>query len=53
MFAVPVFSVGHHQRAGWPQLISEFVATFGLLSVIWGAYGTSAKLRSRWQWRAT
>ncbi|MGH9530342.1 MAG: MIP/aquaporin family protein [Terriglobales bacterium] len=36
MFAQPIFSFSHHPRAGWPQLISEFVATFGLLSVIWG-----------------
>jgi glycerol uptake facilitator-like aquaporin len=36
MFAQPVFSLSHHQRAGWPQMISEFVATFGLLCVIWG-----------------
>ncbi|MGH9511292.1 MAG: MIP/aquaporin family protein [Terriglobales bacterium] len=36
MFARPLFSISHHPRAGWPQLISEFVATFGLLSVIWG-----------------
>jgi len=37
MFAIPLFSVSHHQRAGVPQLISEFVATFGLLVVIWAA----------------
>jgi len=36
MFAQPIFSLSHHQRAGWPQLLSEFVATFGLVSVIWG-----------------
>jgi glycerol uptake facilitator-like aquaporin len=36
MFAQPIFSLSHHPRAGWPQLISEFVATFGLLCVIWG-----------------
>ncbi len=36
MFAQPIISLSHHQRAGWPQLLSEFVATFGLLSVIWG-----------------
>ncbi len=36
MFAQPIFSLSHHPRAGWPQLISEFVATFGLLCIIWG-----------------
>ncbi len=36
MFGQPIFSLSHHPRAGWPQLISEFVATFGLLCVIWG-----------------
>jgi len=34
MFAVPIFSLSHHPRAGWPQFLSEFVATFGLLLVI-------------------
>ena|SRR5438128_9853661 len=36
MFALPLFSASHHIRHGWPQVFSEFVATFGLLSVIWG-----------------
>jgi len=36
MFAEPVFQVSQHVRAGGSQLFSEFVATFGLLSVIWG-----------------
>ncbi len=36
MFGLPVFSASRHVRAGFPQLLSEFVATFGLLSVIWG-----------------
>ncbi|MFZ5895455.1 MAG: MIP/aquaporin family protein [Myxococcota bacterium] len=35
MFAEPVFSLSTHARAGGPQLLSEFVATFGLLAVIW------------------
>jgi glycerol uptake facilitator-like aquaporin len=42
MFSEPVFSASHHVRAGSAQLFSEFVATFGLLSVIWGC----ARLRS-------
>jgi glycerol uptake facilitator-like aquaporin len=36
MFAQPLFTASEHVRAGWPQLVSEFVATFGLLAVIWG-----------------
>jgi glycerol uptake facilitator-like aquaporin len=35
MFGEPWFHASHHARAGGPQLLSEFVATFGLLSVIW------------------
>jgi glycerol uptake facilitator-like aquaporin len=42
MFEQPVFSASKHARAGSPQLFSEFVATFGLLAVIWGC----ARLRS-------
>jgi glycerol uptake facilitator-like aquaporin len=36
MFEEPLFSVSEHARAGSSQVFSEFVATFGLLSVIWG-----------------
>jgi glycerol uptake facilitator-like aquaporin len=36
MFALPLISVSHHARSGTAQVFSEFVATFGLLSVIWG-----------------
>ena len=36
MFAEPVFQVSQHVRAGGSQMFSEFVATFGLLAVIWG-----------------
>ncbi len=36
MFEQPVFSASEHVRAGLAQVSSEFVATFGLLSVIWG-----------------
>lgn len=42
MFDLPVFFLSQHTRAGGSQLFSEFVATFGLLSVIWGC----ARLRS-------
>jgi len=36
MFALPAISVSHHARSGSAQVFSEFVATFGLLCVIWG-----------------
>jgi glycerol uptake facilitator-like aquaporin len=37
MFGKPVFFASQHVRAGGSQIFSEFVATFGLLSVIWGS----------------
>jgi len=38
MFKQPaLFFASQHRRDGTAQLVSEFVATFGLLSVIWGA----------------
>jgi glycerol uptake facilitator-like aquaporin len=36
MFDAAIFSASTHERSGPAQLFSEFVATFGLLSVIWG-----------------
>jgi glycerol uptake facilitator-like aquaporin len=42
MFGHPLFFASRHVRSGGAQLFSEFVATFGLLSVIWGC----ARLRS-------
>lgn len=36
MFEKPLYSWSTHARAGAPQIVSEAVATFGLLSVIWG-----------------
>src|ERR1700722_19694166 len=42
MFGEPIFSASRHARAGSAQLFSEFVATFGLLCVIWGC------ARRRW-----
>lgn len=36
MFELPYVSASTHVRAGAAQLFSELVATFGLLSVIWG-----------------
>jgi glycerol uptake facilitator-like aquaporin len=42
MFGLPLLSISHHSRSGRAQQFSEFVATFGLLAVIWGC----ARLRS-------
>jgi glycerol uptake facilitator-like aquaporin len=42
MFSKPLFFASRHIRSGSAQLFSEFVATFGLLSVIWGC----SRLRS-------
>jgi glycerol uptake facilitator-like aquaporin len=36
MFGLPLFSASSHARTGMGQVFSEFVATFGLLIVIWG-----------------
>jgi len=36
MFGRAWYSVSVHERTGLPQMLSEFVATFGLLCVIWG-----------------
>lgn len=36
MFELPVFFASNKVRTGGAQLFSEFVATFGLLAVIWG-----------------
>jgi glycerol uptake facilitator-like aquaporin len=42
MFGEPLFFASRHARSGSAQLFSEFIATFGLLSIIWGC----ARLRS-------
>jgi glycerol uptake facilitator-like aquaporin len=36
MFGLTLFTVSTHVRTGPAQMFSEFIATFGLLSVIWG-----------------
>jgi glycerol uptake facilitator-like aquaporin len=36
MFGLPIVAASTHIRSGAAQLFSEFIATFGLLSVIWG-----------------
>ena len=43
MFGLPLFSASRHERGGGAQAFSEFVATFGLMAVIWGC----ARLRSQ------
>ena len=42
MFDAPLFSASRHVRSGLSQAFAEFIATFGLLAVIWGC----ARLRS-------
>ncbi len=42
MFGLSLFSASRHARSGISQVFSEFVATFGLMSVIWGC----SRLRS-------
>src|SRR3974390_1688335 len=37
MFGLPPISLSNHARSGSGQLLSEFVATFGLVCVIWGS----------------
>jgi glycerol uptake facilitator-like aquaporin len=36
MFGLPLLFASHHVRSGAPLLVSEFLATFGLLATIWG-----------------
>ena len=36
MFSLPLVSLSQHARAGSAQAFSEFIATFGLVAVIWG-----------------
>jgi len=36
MFGLPLVSLSRHARSGYAQVFSEFVATFGLVAVIWG-----------------
>ena len=43
MFGLPVFQASMHARSGGPQVFSEFVATFGLLAVIWGCSASRAE----------
>jgi glycerol uptake facilitator-like aquaporin len=36
MFGLPLIFISHHARSGGAIWLGEFVATFGLLAVIWG-----------------
>ena len=36
MFRLPLYSASQHIRSGPCQWLSEFIATFGLMAVIWG-----------------
>jgi glycerol uptake facilitator-like aquaporin len=42
MFGLPLVSVSVRVRSGPAQMLSEFIATFGLLAVIWGCARTRA-----------
>lgn len=42
MFGLPLISLSRHVRAGPAQFLSEFIAAFGLLCVIWGCSRSSA-----------
>jgi glycerol uptake facilitator-like aquaporin len=42
MFGLPLYAASTHARSGASQVFSEFIAAFGLLSVIWGC----SRLRS-------
>lgn len=44
MFGEPLFTPSTHVRSGLSQAFSEFVATFGLLAVIWGCSRKSSAL---------
>jgi glycerol uptake facilitator-like aquaporin len=44
MFGLPLVSLSRHIRGGPAQFLSEFIATFGLLSVIWGCSRSRASV---------
>ena len=43
MFGLPLLTASTHARSGPAQVFSEFVATFGLLAVIWGCVRTTPR----------
>jgi glycerol uptake facilitator-like aquaporin len=44
MFGLPLISLSHHVRGGSAQFLSEFIATFGLMCVIWGCSRSRASV---------
>jgi len=42
-FGLPAVFLSHHIRTGAPQWLGEFIATFGLVAVIWGCAGSRSK----------
>lgn len=42
MYGLPLFFASQRERAGAAQLLSEFIATFGLMAVIWGCTRASS-----------
>lgn len=44
MFGLPTISISHHARSGPAQFLSEFIATFGLVCVIWGCVRAQSNL---------
>jgi glycerol uptake facilitator-like aquaporin len=44
MFELPIFFASQKTRQGSAQLFSEFVATFGLMAVIWGCARTRSSM---------
>jgi glycerol uptake facilitator-like aquaporin len=44
IFGLPLISLSHHVRSGPPQFLSECIAAFGLLSVIWGCSRSRASV---------
>ena len=46
MFGLPLVSLSRHVRSGPSQVLSEFIATFGLMCVIWGCSRSRSSLTS-------
>ncbi|HEX2268836.1 MAG TPA: MIP/aquaporin family protein [Pyrinomonadaceae bacterium] len=44
MFELPLFFASQKTRQGSAQLFSEFIATFGLMAIIWGCTRTRSQL---------
>ena len=50
MFGLHLFSAASHARSGNSQVCSEFVATFGLISVISGMFKAAVNFRAICRW---